>query len=226
MTRAQIANRFARGLLVCNDAVIFTDADEFLVADPAKYAGLPEYLCDRRDREVLAPLALEVMHNAKFEPALDPTRPLLEQRGLVRFSPGMCKPLIKRSPQPWEPAFHAIHAPFEVDPALWMLHLKYSDEHVLETVAEHRRRIYEQEGRGHRRSFWPMGAEALKGRLSSWTGVAQDVEAVPEFDPAEVDLEGLIGEVREGVWRSRANQVAALETTPLRRLPQRFRSIF
>lgn len=71
-----------------------------------------------------------------------------------------------------------------------------------------------------------MGAEALKRRLSSWTGEAQAVGDVPEFDPAEVDLDGLIVEVREGVWRSRANQVVALKTTPLRRLPPRFRSAF
>lgn len=225
-TRLQIVNQLARGLLACNDVVIFTDVDEFLVADPARYAGLAAYLSDRRDRKVVAPLALEVMHNPALEPALDPTRPLLEQRGFVKYSPGMCKPLVKRGPQPWTSAFHAIHAPFGVDPALWMLHLKYSDVAVLETVADHRRRIYEQEGRGHRRSFWPMGAEALKRRLSSWTGEAQAVGDVPEFDPAEVDLDGLIVEVREGVWRSRANQVVALKTTPLRRLPPRFRSAF
>lgn len=225
-TRAQLANGLARGLLACNDVVIFTDVDEFLVPDPALYAGLPEYLADRSDRRVVAPLALEVMHHAKFEPPLDPALPLLQQRGFVKFSPGMCKPLVKRGPQPWEPAFHAVHAPFEVDPALWMLHLKYCDEAVLETVAEHRRRIHEEEGRGHRRSFWPMGAEVLKGRLSSWTASAEDPADVPEFDPAEADLADLVGEVSEGVWQSRANQVAALENVPLRRLPERFRSAF
>jgi len=225
-TRLQIVNQLARGLLACNDAVIFTDIDEFLVADPGQYAGLSDYLSDRPDTRVVAPLALEVMHNPMLEPALDPTRPLLQQRGFVKYSPGMCKPLVKRGPYPWSHAFHAIQAPFQVDPALWMLHLKYSDEAVLGAVAEQRRRIHEQEGRGHRRSFWPMGAEALKGKLSAWTGVAQAAEDVPEFDPAEVDLDDLICEVRQGLWRSRANQVTALKTTPLRRLPPRFRSAF
>ena len=225
-TRAQLANGFARGLLACYDAVIFTDVDEFLVADPAQYAGLAEYLSARRDKKIVAPLALEVMHSRKLEPALDPTRPLLEQRRFVKYSPGMCKPLLKRSAERWEPAFHAIHAPFEVDTALWMLHLKYSDLTLLEKVAEQRRRIHEEEGRGHSKSFWPMGAKALKRNLSSWTHLPRGVKDVPDFDPSEVDLDGLVAEVRPGVWRSRANQVLALNESPLRRLPQRVRSAF
>ncbi len=225
-TRAQLANAFARGLLACNDVVIFTDADEFLVPDPAQYAGLREYLSDRRDRMIVAPLALEVMHNAKLEPALDPTRPVLEQRRFVKASPGMCKPLLKRIPERWQPAFHAIHSPFEIDPALWMFHLKYCDVTLLEKVAEERRRIHVEEGRGHRKSFWPMGAKALKRQLSSWTRLPRGVKDAPEFDPAEVDLDGLVGEVRPGVWRSLPIQVDALNDTPLRQLPQRFRSAF
>jgi hypothetical protein len=225
-TRAQLANAFARGLLACNDVVIFTDVDEFLVPDPAQYAGLREYLSDRRDKMIVAPLALEVMHNAKLEPALDPSRPVLEQRRFVKASPGMCKPLLKRSPERWQPAFHAINAPFEIDPALWMFHLKYCDVTLLEKVAEERRRIHVEEGRGHSKSFWPMGAKALKRQLSSWTRLPRGVKDAPEFDPTEVDLDGLVGEVRPGVWRSLPIQTEALNETPLRGLPQRFRSAF
>jgi hypothetical protein len=225
-TRAQLVNGLARGLLACNDVVIFTDVDEFLVPDPAVYAGLPDYLADRSDRRVVAPVALEVMHNARLEPALDPARPVLEQRAFVKFSPGMCKPLVKRTPRPWLPAFHAIQAPFEIDPALWMLHLKYADEDVLGTIAEQRRTVHEAEGRGHPRSFWPMGAEKLKGRLSAWTGSADATAEVPELDVAELDLAGLVGRTNDGSWKSRGNQVRSLEESPLRRLPERFRAAF
>lgn len=54
-TRLQIVHQFARGLLACNDAVIFTDIDQFLLADPAYYASPPEHLSDRRDTKIVAP---------------------------------------------------------------------------------------------------------------------------------------------------------------------------
>lgn len=223
-TRARLVNGMADGLLACYDVVIFTDTDEFLVPDPDKYSGLLDYLADRSDRPVIAPLALEVMHNARVEPALDPTRPVLQQRRFVKFSPGMCKPLLKRTSDAWQPAFHAIHAPFEIDRDLWMLHLKYSDETVLQKVAEHRSRIHEVEGRGSPGSFWSKSSEELRSLLSSWTDVDQD--SVPEFDPAELDLRDLIKQQSDGSWKSAAKQVTGLETSPLCELPKRFHSAF
>ncbi|HZJ06170.1 MAG TPA: glycosyltransferase family 2 protein [Nocardioidaceae bacterium] len=225
-TRTRLVNGMAHGLLACNDVVIFTDLDEFLVPDPAKYSGLVDYLAERSDRPVIAPLALEVMHNARLEPVLDPSRPLLEQRRFVKFAPGMCKPLVKRTPDAWQGAFHAIHAPFEIDPGLWMLHLKYCDETVLQKVAEHRRRVHEVEGRGSPGSFWPNGPELLKTLLSSSTDMANGSGSVPEFDAAEFDLGDLVRKQGNGSWKSMANQVTALDTSPLRELPARFRSAF
>lgn len=222
-TRLGLANGIARGLLACYDVVVFTDVDEFIVADPEKYDGLVDYLSANAGTRVIAPLALELLHNVEVEAVLDPTRPLLQQRRFVKFSPGMCKPLVKRVGQPWNGAFHRISAPFEVDRDLWMLHLKYSDVEVLETVAEHRRRIHQQENRGHPDSFWPMGADKLKALLSSW---ASSTGPVPEFDSAEPDLRDLVQEFGDGTWAVMANQVRSLEESPLRQLPPRFRELF
>ena len=200
-TRTRLVNGLARGLLACNDAVVFTDVDEFLVPNPTKYQGLLDFLVARPEVPVIAPLALEVLHHHRSEGRLDQSRPFLEQRRFVKFSPGMCKPLVKRVPAPWEGAFHAIRAPFDVDRDLWMLHLKYADIPTLEIVAERRRMAHELEGRGHPKSFWPMGAEVLKRRLAAWTSDADATGAIAPFDPDEPDLDGLIERRGKGFWK-------------------------
>lgn len=227
-TRARLVNGMAQGLLACNDVVIFTDVDEFLVPDPAKYDGLLGYLAQRTDRHVIAPLAFEVMHNARVEAAFDPTRPLLEQRRFIKFSPVMCKPMLKQVPAPWEPAFHAIHAPFEVDPDLFMLHLKFYDEAALARVAEHRHRIREVEGRGSPRSFWSRSPRTLESLLASWMESAdQDGDRVPVLDVDELDFGELIRKRPDGTWRvGGVSQVGVLSKNPLRELPERFRGAF
>ena len=223
-TRERLVNGFARGLLACVDVVIFTDVDELIVPDPAKYSGLGDYLA-ARGADIIAPLALEVLHNDRLEAPLQPGRPLLEQRRFVKYAPAMCKPLLKRVPTAWEFAFHGIREPFEIDPDLWLLHLKYADVTVLAEVAEHRRRWHEEEGRGHPQSFWPMGAEELTNRLRSWTKEADETGSVPVFDPAEVDLENLVRQQEKGYWRAAGAQIAALDTNPLREIPERVRSV-
>lgn len=224
--RARLVNGMARGLLACNDVVIYTDVDEFLLPDPAKYDGLLDYLAHRADVPVIAPVALEVMHNPRVEPPLDPSRAVLEQRRFVKFNPAMCKPLVKRVPAPWEPAFHAIHAPFDIDPDLFMLHLKYFDEEALERVAEHRYRIRTSEGRGSPRSFWSKSPDTLKQMLSGWTSGDREGDSVDLLDVSELELRHLVTIQPDGSWRPEANQVDSLDRFPLRRLPDRFRGAF
>lgn len=225
-TRQKLVNAMAKGLLACNDVVVFTDVDELIVADPAKYDSLPDYLTTRADRTIIAPLALELLHNTRVESALDPEAPLLGQRRFVKFSPGMCKPLLKRVPQPWQHAFHAMRVPFEIDRDLWMLHLKYADVGWLGTVAEQRRAAFEHEGRGHPGSFWPMGAKALTQRLATWTKAADATGSAPVFDPAEPRLDNLIRRRKNGSWQPRFSQVKGLESSPLREIPPRLHGVF
>jgi hypothetical protein len=137
----------------------------------------------------------------------------------------MCKPLLKQTPDLWQRAFHDIFAPFEIDPDLWLLHLKYYDETVLSKVAEARRRVHEEEGRGSAGSFWPKGPEVLQKLLASWTESPVD-GPVPEFQAAEVDVTGMVRRQSDGSWSAAANQAKGIERSPLRQLPQRFRGAF
>ena len=219
-TRLDLVNGLASGFLACYDVVVHTDVDEFLLPDPARYAGLRDYLA-QREEPVLAPVAVDLLHHAASEPELDPERPVLEQRQLVKFVPENCKPLLKRLKAPWGPAFHAVKAPFTIDPELLLVHLKYYDVSAMRQVAQHRWEAH-QHGRGSAGSAWPLGADELTSRLAAWTADA-DRGPVPDFDPAEPDLSAVVRARPKGFFRSVGRSVDALEQSPLRRLPQRFR---
>ena len=98
-SRMGLLSGLADSLLNVYDAVLFSDADEFVVADPDKYDSIRHLVADRADRDVLGVVALNLVH-APSEGPLDPARPLLEQRRYAKFLPLMCKPAIKRIPRP------------------------------------------------------------------------------------------------------------------------------
>jgi hypothetical protein len=215
--RMELVSGLARGFLATYDFVVFVDADEFLLADPTTYDDLPAFLATRRDRDVVAPMTLNVVHVPSLEGPLDAAEPVLGQRRFAKFTPIMCKPSIKRTPAAWKWASHGIEAPFEVDTELYMLHLKFADRDALRRVAAHRRALVEADGRA-KRSNWSRGADDIVAVLDR---AVRDVDAaaVPEFDPGEVDL-GPIVERRDGWYRSvGGGQLAALEHQPLRRVP-------
>jgi len=222
--RLRVVNGIAKGLLPCYDFVVFTDVDEFLVPDPDKYDGLRGYLAERLDRTVIAPLAVNVVHDPSTESdEIDHARPVLAQRRHVKFVPVMCKPLLKRVPAPWRPAFHGIRAPYEIDRDLLMLHLKCYDVAALRKVAEHRRRLYDTEDRGADRSMWTMSSDELVGAA---VPAPREEGPIPEFDPTEPDLRRIVKHKAKGWYRSDGTQLEALRNYPLRRLPERFTHAF
>jgi len=221
--RRKLVNGFARALLACYDVVVFSDVDEFLVPDPRRYDGLLDYVNKTGDRSVVAPLAVNVLHDARLEPALDPEQPVLAQRSLVKFVPGMCKPLIKRVPADWSAGLHGISAPFEIDRDLLLVHLKYYDTAFLAAVARQRRAVNEQDDRGGAASAWTLSAEELASRLRSWVELPAG-EEVEEFDPSEPDLSAVVSAHDSGFYRSVGSQLSAMEESPLRRLPQHWRN--
>lgn len=222
-TRQRLVNGLAAGLLAVNDWIIYTDVDEFLVADPLAFSGLGDFLQSRSETDVIAPLAVELVHHTGIEPALDLSQPILEQRRFVKYSPALCKPLVKRVNSRWSGAFHANASAFAVDPALWMFHLKFADERLLRQTARRREEIHRAEGRGHPRSFWSMTDDEVARRLERWTHGVNDPN---ELDSADLDLSSLVQRDNDGYWQATANQVASLEETPLRRVPERFTGAF
>jgi hypothetical protein len=221
-TRRTLANGLSRGLLSCYDYVIFTDVDEFLVPDPLKYGGLLEYLGASGDRPVIAPVAMNLLHDARTEPALDSTQPVLAQRCYVKFAPGMCKPCIKSIPAEWQLGFHGIRSSFHVSPDLWLIHMKYADAETTARVARHRHALYQNENRGSSLSAWRLRADQVVDRLNSWVAESSTAGTV-DFDPGELDLDAVVKPNGNGFYRTiRIPQTEAMELYPLRCLPSRF----
>lgn len=134
-----IAN-FHASLLRSHDAVIFSDADEFLVADPAKYAGLRDAIA-ASDAPVLRAMGLDVLHRPAEEPALDMAHPVLAQRRRVKFAKYYCKTLVGRVPVRWGPGFHACSIYAEPRPDLFLFHLKYADRDIFARSLAARRSV-------------------------------------------------------------------------------------
>ena len=169
---------------------------------------------------MVAGLAYDVVHDARVEPPIDPDRPVLAQRRYVKFNPAMCKPQVKRAPVRWGSAFHAVDAPFTIDPDLLMLHLKFSDEGLVREVGNRRRAVHETHGRGHSNSFWPRGGDALVKTLAR--SIAAQTEPVTEVEPRAVDTTGMVVVDDKGFHAVDGRQVAALRRSPLQTLPERF----
>ena len=93
----RIVSRIAAALLEVYDAVLFADADEFLVADPERHE-VADLLAKREGTEVFGAQALNVVHDATREGALDPDQPVLGQRQWAKSSPSCASP---RSSAPW-----------------------------------------------------------------------------------------------------------------------------
>ncbi len=123
--RAERIGERARALLERYDAVVHSDTDELLVADPARYTDLVAFASSVPD-EVVTAIGLDLQHVASEEGPLDPWRPIGEQRRWVRFSAAMCKPAFVRRPVRWAPGFHSCDFA-AITGGLFLFHLRYAD---------------------------------------------------------------------------------------------------
>jgi Glycosyl transferase family 2 len=219
--RMGLASGVAHGLLGIYDVVIFTDVDEFLVPDPARYANLSDYLA-RRPERVIAPFALNVVHHTAVEGPMVSGKPIVGQRAYAQFAPLMCKPSVKRVPAAWTLASHGIKAPYVPDPGLFMLHMKFADVDLLRRQADRRNELAKSVGRG-KGSSWGRSGDDLAGLLTTATAsVSADVE---EFDPTSVLPARLVRE-EDGVHRAVGpGHIDNLRNQPLLRIPERLHGI-
>jgi hypothetical protein len=123
--RAKFISELATSLLSTYDVVLYTDCDELLVADPAKFANLIEF-CETLKTPCATATGLNVVHHLDHEGAIDGTRGILQQRAFVQFVSPMCKSLIVREAVSWGHGFHSCSLP----PALgdlFLFHLRWVD---------------------------------------------------------------------------------------------------
>lgn len=122
--RARLVSDVVGALLTHYDAVVHSDADELLVADPARYADLVAYAAEAPG--VTTAVGLDLQHLPDEEESFDPDARVGAQRRWVRFSGAMCKPALVREKVRWTPGFHSCDAPRAVG-AVHLLHLRYAD---------------------------------------------------------------------------------------------------
>ncbi len=123
--RAATVSAVTRELLRVYDAVVHSDVDELVVADPRVHRDLLAY-AEASAAEVVTAVGFDVQHLPGEEPPLVSGRPIGEQRHWVRFSAAMCKPSFVRRPVAWSAGFHTCDAPTVTD-GLYLFHLRYAD---------------------------------------------------------------------------------------------------
>jgi hypothetical protein len=134
----ETVRRQQAALLERYDVVLCTDVDEIVVPDPA-YGDLGRYVTEFSGDFVTC-RGWEVLHDPATEPALDPSRPVLEQRGRWFRNPAYSKPLLATVPMPWTGGFHArTDGLTRDDPRLFLVHLHRVD--FDQCLARHRQRV-------------------------------------------------------------------------------------
>lgn len=122
-----VVEDFQAFLLRSYEAVLFAEADEFVVADPARYDGLGEYI-EAMPGAVACCTGYNVVHYPD-EPPLRFDEPVLPQRAYWHPSPQYSKRLLAKVPLRWSVGFHReLTAPgVQPDPELLLVHLHRAD---------------------------------------------------------------------------------------------------
>ena len=211
------ANKFAAALLEFYQAVIFVDADEFIVPDPRSYDSLQDFMRKNED-PVIAPLGLNIVHRTDAEATLRPDELLLRQRRYVKVSSLMSKPAIKRVPARWTGGTHGIAREYRVRTDIFLLHAKFADAETLRRVHAQRHNEFLATGAGGR-STWSMPPERMEAALSDWMGV-RSRRRIQDFDPDAIDVSDFVREKAVDDYRSGVQSVrASMKRQPLQRLP-------
>jgi hypothetical protein len=210
------------GLLQFYDLVIYTDCDELIVPDPAKWPSLEAHLATQ-SYEYASPVGLNIIHLVDVEAPIDLSQPLLSQRRYCQFQASMCKPLITRIPLSWEPGFHECDKPIRIDKNLYIFHTKAVDRdlalnrlHITQNVPWSQKAIEANHGHHHRYDDERFVREFFLDRVRQF----RKQGAQPfEFD-AEIARLQQESYVSSGVFRVRQF------TGPVVEIPERFRETF
>lgn len=106
------------------DLVIGTDVDEFLIVDPKLGKTLPEYLSDRKIKNCLSALGIDVGQHLELEAPIDASRPLLSQRSYAYLTSRYTKASVLARPLQWGSGFHRVKGcNYHIAPDLFLFHL-------------------------------------------------------------------------------------------------------
>lgn len=189
------------------DAVIATDVDEFLIADPARHQNLAAFLETHKvGTSTLSGLGLDVVQDLKSELAIDPSRPFLAQRRSVVISNAYTKPVLAFRPVTWGAGLHRVKGRnFHIHPDLYLLHFGLIDYELAMGRSQDSNLIA---------SGWGPHLQRRES-LFQTVKAAVPVNGEPLFDTAR----------RRMTWRRKIfawNKPASLPGPPVVSLPDRF----
>lgn len=122
---AKAAELFAAGY----ELVIGTDADEFLVPDPALGLSLPAFLSGLDIRGSVSGLGLDVGQKLGEESDLSADLPFLQQRHYALLCTRYTKVSVLAAPLQWGSGFHRVKGHnFHIAKDLYLFHLGYCDQ--------------------------------------------------------------------------------------------------
>ena len=126
--RLSFLSHTAAELLQKYDLVIGTDADEFLIVDPALGLSLVDYLSQKKIRTSLSGLGVDVGQNTNEEGDIQTTSSFLSQRHYARLSTRYTKPSVLAEPVRWGSGFHRVKGHnFHIAKDLYLFHFGYFD---------------------------------------------------------------------------------------------------
>ena len=169
---ARAAELFAAGY----DLVIGTDADEFVIADPALGLTLPEYLSRLDIRDSVSALGLDFGQKLGEEPDIVEDRPFLQQRHYAQLGTRYTKASVLVRPLSWGSGFHRVKGKnFHIAKDLYLFHFGYFDQkRIVERFSDISRLEQGWEGHMKKRSRTIRLVSALKARdFDRWTRFAR-----------------------------------------------------
>lgn len=123
--RCRLISSLVAALLSSHDVVVRCDVDEFLVPDPRRHAGLPDYI-EQLELPYVTACGVDVIEDVA-DPALDCARPILgNQRRTGIRSSSLNKTSITTVPLAWAEGFHAANVMPLLDD-LYLFHMKFAD---------------------------------------------------------------------------------------------------
>jgi hypothetical protein len=176
--RFNLISHLLVGFLSYYDTVIFNDADEVFVTDPAVHPNLREFVMGIDD-DVVAGVGLEIIHDRREEAGLDPARPILDQRRNYVYRFHHSKPHVVS--KPCRIGGHGCTRAFRLDPNLYLLHLKYIDWDMTLQRQETLHGFFRQ-GRGGKGSRWRFSMSEMERSMSDMIRLPRGGEGLEHHD--------------------------------------------
>ncbi len=180
-----VVEDFQRFLLRSYDTVLFTEVDEFVVADPSRYGGLDDYI-DALDGPAARCSGFNVVHQ-QDEPPLRFDQPLLAQRRCWHASLEYSKRLLTRTPLQWSQGFHREYSAPDAPPDsdLLLVHLHRVDyDWCLERHRRSAARDWNEADRAGGAGAQNRIAEAAE--FEEWFRRGPDLDAPAELIPEHI----------------------------------------